>query len=195
MLFTGTYLSDKALNLGMAAPAEYYDPAACARHLGMGLGNGFLQSCHDGTSSVDEGDTVLAGTQVGFGRFAVGTDQHRAACELRKVGILGRNLQSQCFEPRHLRAVVYYVAQRDKRPAGSKALFRLRDRIHHPETETRTIVYLNFQFYDYFASDACFSRKTASTQAICSSSVILLLSKTMASGACRSGLISRVWSR
>lgn len=93
-----------------------------------------LQLQHDGAGGIDDFDVVLGGDSVGFGRFAVGSQQYFHVVQLFELLVVYGD-EPFGFEPFHLVAVVYDVAEAVESSGAVEFFFGFADSRDYTEAE------------------------------------------------------------
>lgn len=99
-----------------------------------------LQLQHDGAGGIDDFDVVLGGDSVGFGRFAVGSQQYFHVVQLFELLVVYGD-EPFGFESFHFVAVVYDVAEAVEPSGAVEFFFGFADSRDYTEAETRMFVY------------------------------------------------------
>ena len=185
-------LSHQADHLGMAALAQDRHLAADGPHGGVRPFHALLEPRDRGARGVDQFDAQFAGPGIGAGGLAVGADEEPLAPQTLHV-VVGDGAEPEPFEALDLDAVVHDVAQRADRAAGGQGAFGLADRPHHAEAEARFVVDLDAHCLRGYRA-AVARRYSFINHSICSSTLMWLLSSSMASSARRSGDTARLMS-
>ena len=132
-------LAGEAHHLGVAGLAEDDYLAADPLHLVVALADTLLERQHDGACGVDELDAELLGGAIGFGRFAVGADEHLGAWEGGEAAVVDHH-EPEASEPLHLGAVVDDIAQTVETAVAGELVLGGADSLHHPEAIACVVV-------------------------------------------------------
>ena len=133
-------LSHQSVDFGVSGFAVDNDLRLAGR-VGIVCGFDFtLQLQHDGAGGIDDFDVVLGGDSVGFGRFAVGSQQYFHVVQLFELLVVYGD-EPFGFESFHLVAVVYDVAEAVESSGAVEFFFGFADSRDYTEAETRMFVY------------------------------------------------------